>query len=168
MLWTSILRPIFDHQNIRIELNLWNRKLFIVELDFHIFLNHSISISESKVMVNTQGLFDHTKSDQQKKLKFHIWDSILRSIFDNKNIGIKRNSWNTKLFIIESYFQIFLNHSILMSNSEGMIKILKPHDHTIFNERKNANPMFRIAFWGPFLTMKTLESSLIRDIQSCS
>ena len=41
-------------------------KLFIVKLAFHILLNHSIPISESKVMVNTQGLFDHTKSDEPK------------------------------------------------------------------------------------------------------
>ena len=92
MLWTSIFRPIFDNENIENELNSWNRKLFIVELVFHIFLNHSIPISESKVMVNTHGLSDHTKSD----------------------------------------------------------------------EPKNSNLIFDISFWGPFLTMKTFESSLIR------
>ena len=47
-----------------------------------------------------------------------------------------------------------------------MIKTLKSHDHTKSNERKNANPIFGIAFWSPFFIMKTLESSLIREIQS--
>ena len=93
---------------------------------------------------------------------------ILQFIFGNENDGIELDSWNTKLFIIESSFQIFLNYSISMSDSDVMIKTLKPHDHTKSDERKNANPMFRIAFWGPFLTMKMLESGLIRKIQSYS
>ena len=61
-----------------------------------------------------------------------------------------------------------MNHSIPMSNSEVMIKTLKPHDHTKSDERKNADFVFGIAFWNPFLTMKTLELGLIREIQSYS
>ena len=98
VLYQTILQFIFGDQNVRIEFGSWKRKLFIVKLAFHIFLNHSISISESKFMVSTQGLFDHTKS----------------------------------------------------------------------NKPKNSDLIFEIAFWDSFLTMKTLESSLICEIQNCS
>ena len=70
----------------------------------------------------------------------------MRPIFDNENVGIRFNSSNAKLFIIELAFQIFLNHSILKSDSEVMIKTLKPHDHTKSDERKNADFVFGIAF----------------------
>ena len=34
--------------------------------------------------------------------------------------------------------------------------------------QKNSDLIFEIAFWGPFFIMKTLESRLICEIQSCS
>ena len=115
--WDSILRPIFDNENVGIRFNSWNTKLFIIELASQIFLNHSISIPYSEVMIKTLKPHDHTKSDERKKCRFHVWDSILRPIFDNENVRIRFNSWNTKLFIIELVFQIFLNQSIPISKS---------------------------------------------------
>ena len=157
MFCQAILQFIFGNENVGIKLNSWNTKLFIIESSFQIFLNHSIPISNSKVMIKTLKPHEHIKSDERKKCRFHVWDSILRPIFDNENVGIRFNSLNTKLFIIELAFQIFSNHSILMSNSKVMIKTLKPHDHTKFEKRKNVDFVFGLAFWGPFLTMKTLE-----------
>ena len=75
---------------------------------------------------------------RKKNRKSHVWDSILRPIFDNVNVGIKLNSWNTKLFIIELVFQIFLNQSISISESEVMIKILELPNHT--KPCENTNP----------------------------
>ena len=105
-------------------------------ISFPDLFNHSIPMSDLEVMIKTLKPHDHTKSDERKKCRFHVWDSILRPIFYNENVGIMFNSWNTKFFIIELAFQIFLNQSIPISNSEVMIKTLKPHDHTKLCENK--------------------------------
>ena len=134
--WDSILRPIFDNENVGIKLNSWNTKLFIIELTFQIFLNHSITCKIQKLWSKHGSHMITPNLMREKKCRFHVWDSILRSIFDNENVGIRFNSWNSKLFIIELSFQIFLNHSILMLDSKVMIKTLKLYDHTKSDERK--------------------------------
>ena len=114
----------------------WNRVWFVKEKVVHcqIIFPYPFESLNSDIRVKSYGQHTGAFWSHQiwwtKKLRSHIWDSILRSIFDNENIRIELNLWNTKLFIIESSFQIFLNHSILMSDSEVMIKTLKSHDHT--------------------------------------
>ena len=135
VLYQTILQFIFGDQNVRIELGLWNTKLFIIELDFHIFLNQSILMSKSKVMIKTLWLQNHIKTLCKMQIPHLregkcVMNNILRPIFNHQNIGIKFNPWNTKLFIIELAFYIFLNHSILMSKSKVMIKTLWLHNHT--------------------------------------
>ena len=57
----SILRPIFDYQNVGSKFGPWNTKLFSIELAFWIFSNHSIPMLESNVMTETLKLHNHIK-----------------------------------------------------------------------------------------------------------
>ena len=67
--WITSWNP-FCHQNVGINLVPCNTKFFNIKLFFRIFLNHLISILESKIMVKILELRNHTKS-YEKNYKSH-------------------------------------------------------------------------------------------------
>ena len=164
MFYQIILRFIFYHQNVGIELGPRNTKLFIIELGFWIFLNYSIPIVESKVMVDTQELCDHTKTCRQsqisrsrEKLENVFCQVILQPIFDHQNVGIELGLWNTNLFIIELTFRIFFNHSIPILKLKVMSNAKELCDHTKPCEKKN---------FKSHVEVKSLATSLLLVIRS--
>ena len=77
--WTTFYDPFFYHQNVGIKLGPWNKKLFNIELVFRIFLNPSISMLESKVMIKTLDVRNHTKPHEENR-KSHIKGKSLLSL----------------------------------------------------------------------------------------
>ena len=74
----SIFWSNFNHQNVGIKFSPWNKKLFNIELA--IFLNHSILILGSKVIIEILELRNYTKY-YKKKLQIHVEEKSLVTPF---------------------------------------------------------------------------------------